>query len=236
MLRAPASPRIRHFRLPGPLSRFPLFCLLLLPLVAPAPAAPAGADTREADALVVLSTSTDLHARARACQDLATFATAAAVPALAALLGTEHLSDYARSALESIAGPAPDAALRAALPKLEGRFLAGVVHSLGVRRDNAAVPELKKLALDTRRGVAAEAIAALGLVANADAAKILEQLLADGPGQLKPAAAHAALAAAEVLARGKNPAAARSLLAAIPRANLSAHLTRTAQANLAALR
>ena len=194
------------------------------------------AENKEAAALAVLKSSTDLHEKARACQELAaTTASAAAVPALAALLNEEHLSDYARSALESIPDASAGKALRDAAKKLEGRHLAGVVSSLGVRREKAAVPDLRALALDAKRGVAAEAIAALGLIATTDAAKILEQTLASGAADLRVPAAHAALLAAEVLAKEKNVAAARSLLDAIGRAKLSDHLTTVARNQAAAL-
>jgi len=75
---------------------------------------------KEAEHLAVLANSTDLQARARACQELGVVGGPASVGALAALLGTEHLSDYARSGLEGMSAPAAGAALRRALPTLEG--------------------------------------------------------------------------------------------------------------------
>jgi hypothetical protein len=191
------------------------------------------AESPEAAALAVLSSSKDLRERARACQELAIYNSPKVVPALAALLGEEHLSDYARSGLESIADPSAGAALRQALGTLQGRHLAGVINSLGVRRDKAAVAAIGKLATDSARGVAPDAIAALGLIASADAAKLLTGLLKGGPADLKVPAAHAALMAAELSAKDKNAAQAKSLLNAVAAAKLSDHLTRVAQANLA---
>jgi len=176
------------------------------------------AEKPEAAALAVLASSADLHEKARACQELGFYGGPAAVPALAALLNAEHLSDYARSGLEGIRDPAAGAALRKALATLEGPHLAGVVNSLGVRREKAAVPDLKKLALDGKRGVAAEALASLGMIGTADAAKTLQQVLASGSADLKNAAAHASLVAAEWLAKEGNAGAAGSLLEAVSRA------------------
>ena len=186
-------------------------------------------------ALAVLSSSKDLRERARACQELAIYNSAKAVPALAALLGEEHLADYARSGLESISDPSAGAALRQALGTLQGRHLAGVINSLGVRRDKAAVDALGKLTKDTARGVATDAIAALGLIASIDAAKMLVAILKNGPADLKVPAAHAALMAAELSAKEKNAAQAKNLLDAVANAKLSDHLTRVAQTNRAAL-
>ena len=95
-----------------------------------------------AELIAALTTGSDPHAKALACQQLAIVGGPEAVPALAALLADQHLSDYARSALESIADPAAGVALRDALAKLSGRCLAGVIDSLGVRRAAAAVPVL----------------------------------------------------------------------------------------------
>ncbi len=207
--------------------------LLVSALVAGLAGPLAAAESPEAAALAVLSSSQDLRERARACQELAIYNSPKAVPALAALLGEEYLSDYARSGLESISDPSAGAALRAALGTLQGRHLAGVINSLGVRRDKAAVDLIGKLTKDTARGVAPDAVAALGLIASVDAAKMLVAILKNGPADLKLPAAHAALMAAELLAKEKNAGQARNLLDAVAAAKLSDHLTRVAQANLA---
>jgi HEAT repeat protein len=190
---------------------------------------------KESAQLAILASSTDLHEKARACQELGVLASPAAVPALAALLNQEYLADYARSGLEGIRDPAAGEALRNALPKLEGRYLAGVVNSLGVRRDTAAIPELQKLALDPKRGVAAEAVASLGLIATPAAATALQQVLTAGPADLRLPAAHAALTAAELLAKEGNPAVARRLLDAVVRAVPSGTVATVARNQTAAL-
>lgn len=191
---------------------------------------------KEAEQLAALTSSKDLHERARACQELAVVGGSASVPALAALLDQEHLSDYARSGLEAMRDPAAGAALRSALPRLAGSHLAGAVNSLGVRREKAAVSELQALALDGKRGVGAEAVASLGMIGTAEAAQALQRVLASGPADLRVPAAQAALVAAEHLATEGNPAAARSMLDAVVRAVPSGPVATAAQAKSAALR
>jgi len=155
--------------------------------------------TEESLLAVLSSKDADEHEKAVACEKLAWVATRKSVPALAALLANEHLSDYARSGLEIIPDPAAGEALRQSLPNLKGRLLAGVVNSLGVRRDADSVPELRKLAVDSDSGVAPEAIASLGMIATPEAVGTLEKILSDGPGELRPPAAHALLVAADHL-------------------------------------
>ncbi len=189
----------------------------------------------ETAALAVLASDAGLREKARACQELGDFGGPASVPALAALLGKEHLADYARSGLEGIKDPSAGEALRTALPTLEGRYLAGVVNSLGVRRDTAAVPALQKLALDPKRGAAEAAIASLGMIATPAAAKTLQTILVSGPAALRVPAAHAALVAAEQLVRDGNTTAARAVLNAVVQALPPGHVATAANDRVAAL-
>ncbi len=191
---------------------------------------------KEAEHLAVLANSTDLQARARACQELGVVGGTAAVAPLAALLTVEHLSDYARSGLEGIRDPAAGEALRRALPQLQGRHLAGAVNSLGVRREAAAVSDLQRLALDPARGASADALAALGLIATPEAAEALQKVLAEGSAEMKAAAAHAALAAAERLMSENRTAVARRLLEAAVKAVPESPAATAARSRLAAKR
>ncbi len=189
----------------------------------------------ETAALAVLASDAGLREKARACQELGDFGGPASVPALAALLGKEHLADYARSGLEGIKDPSAGEAVRTALPTLEGRYLAGAVNSLGVRRDTAAVPALQKLALDPKRGAAEAAIASLGMIATPAAAKTLQTILVSGPAALRVPAAHAALVAAEQLVRDGNTTAARAVLNAVVQALPPGHVATAANDRVAAL-
>ena len=186
--------------------------------------------------LAVLASNAEVHEKARACQELGHYGGPESVPALAALLNHESLADYARSGLEGIQHPSAGKALRDALGQLNGRNLAGAVNSLGVRREVAAVPDLQKLALDAKRGVAPEALASLGMIGTPATAKTLQQVLADGPADLRVTAAHAALVSAAQLAKDGHTAAARSLLESVVRAAPPGHVASAAQTQAAALR
>jgi HEAT repeat protein len=96
------------------------------------------------------------------CRELVVVGSTAAVPALAALLRDEDMSHMARYALARIAGPEAGKALRDALDKAKGLPLAGIVSSLGDRRDREAVGALAKLTKSNDAMVAEAAVAALG--------------------------------------------------------------------------
>ncbi len=84
-----------------------------------------------------------------------------AAPALGPLLADPHLSHYARTALELLPDASADDALRAALPKVNGILLAGVINSIGYRRDAKSIRALEKLRHDPDLEVARAADAAL---------------------------------------------------------------------------
>ena len=62
--------------------------------------------------VAVLKSDASVFDKAKACQRLAVVGDEKAVPALAALLADESLSNYARYGLEAIPDPAVDNALR----------------------------------------------------------------------------------------------------------------------------
>ena len=179
---------------------------------------------REAEALARLKSNAAIYDKTRACQQLALVGSARAVPVLAGLLGHERLGDYARIALEPIESPDVDEAFRKAIGTLKGRQLAGVVNSIGVRRDVKAVGALTRLVADPGRGAASQALAALGRIASDEALKPIERVLATGPPELLAAAGDAALAAAERLRGQKKTAAAVALYAAIGKAPVARHI------------
>ncbi len=100
----------------------------------------------QAEYIAVLESDAPLSAKARACEALAVVGGDKAVAVLAPLLGDEQLGDYARFALEPMSAATVDSAFRAALDKLHGRLLAGVINSIGVRGDVEAVPKLIAIA------------------------------------------------------------------------------------------
>ncbi len=179
---------------------------------------------KEQKLLAVLGSNAPLFDKARACQQLAVVGGKKAVPALAKLLGDKTLGDYARFALEPIDDPSVDAALREAMGKLKGRGLAGVVNSIGVRRDAKAVGGLKKLVGDPAKGASPQALAALGRIATDEAVETIRQTLAKGPASLRVPAADACLAAAERLSAQKKLQEAAKLYDIVRKADVPPHL------------
>ena len=142
--------------------------------------------------------------KAKACQRIGELGAAEAVPALAALLGDEHLSVYARYGLEPIADTSAADALRAAMQKLKGNLLIGVINSLAKRRDVNSSPALVKLMYDADADVACAAAAALGSIGGTASMKELQAALGKTQGSTRVAVADAALVCAErLLAAGK---------------------------------
>jgi HEAT repeat protein len=135
------------------------------------------AKRRENELIAILESDVPRKAKADACRQLALIGTEEAVRPLAALLGDEELSHMARYALEPIADPAVDEALRDALGRLKGRPLVGVIGSIGVRRDAKAVEALTTKLEDRNAEVAQAAARALGGIGNLAAAKVLQEAL-----------------------------------------------------------
>ncbi|MHC4641107.1 MAG: HEAT repeat domain-containing protein [Planctomycetota bacterium] len=135
---------------------------------------PAGSEDK---LIAVIKSDASYKEKADACRHLAIIGTKKAVAPLAALLGDEKLSHMARYALEPIPDAAVDEAFRDALGKLKGRPLAGVIGSIGVRRDAKAVPALTKLQHNSDRDVAQAASRALGSIGTSEAANALRRAM-----------------------------------------------------------
>jgi HEAT repeats len=142
---------------------------------------PEAAPGKAAKLCEVLKSSAGEKEKADACMELARIGTKESVAPLAALLGDEKLSHMARYGLEPIPDPAVDDALRAALGKLKGRFLVGVIGSIGVRRDAKALEALERLLTDSDADVAHAAARSLGSLGSPAAAKVLEGALDGAP-------------------------------------------------------
>jgi HEAT repeat protein len=131
----------------------------------------------ETKLLVVLNApETTKDAKRYICRWLAVVGSADCVPAVAPLLTDADLSSPARMALEPMASPSAGAALRDALPKVHGRLLAGLIGSIGVRRDAGAVSFLATAAKDDDPLVANAALLALGAIGTEAAAQTLAGL------------------------------------------------------------
>lgn len=202
----------------------PMFAVALLAAsVLTAPALWADDAGREAELLAVLRSDKPEADKALACKGLAVHGGNASVPDLAKLLDNERLASWARIPLEAIPDPACDAALREAAGRLSGKLLVGVVNSLGVRRDAAAVDLLAKLALDPQQdaAVAGAAAVALGKIGGVAAAAPLGKALASSSAPLRLAAAEGCVLCGEqLLAAGKN-AEAIALFEAVRKADVA---------------
>jgi HEAT repeat protein len=142
--------------------------------------------------------------KAKACQRVGELGAKEAVPALFALLADEHLSVYARYGLEPIAALSADDALRAALSKLKGKQLIGVINSIGKRRDAKASPALASMIYGSDADVARASASALGSVSGPSSVKELQAALAKTKGTTRMAVADASLVCAErLLPEGK---------------------------------
>lgn len=108
-------------------------------------------------------------AKVWACRQLRIVGSEQCVPAVAPLLADKDLATAARWALQSIAGDKASAALREALPRLEGNLKVGVILTLGARKDRQAVALLAPLAADKDPATGEAALYALGHVGGADA-------------------------------------------------------------------
>ena len=102
-------------------------------------------ENEEARLIAVLQSAASTHEKDAACADLKRIGTKQSVPALAALLTDEQLSHFARYALESMQAPEAGAALLAALPKTSGSNEVGIINSLAVRKETAAIAPLGSL-------------------------------------------------------------------------------------------
>jgi len=168
--------------------------------------------------IAVLKTEVPRVAKDVICRALKTIGTAAAVPALADLLGDEKLSHMARYALERIPGPEASKALSAALPKVAPKLKVGIISSLGVRGEATSLVPLAALLADSDAAVASAAATALGDLGSLDAAKAL--VTSKPAAGSKAAVGAASLQCAQRLVKAGNKPAAKityeKLLASTP--------------------
>lgn len=138
---------------------------------------PTLAPTNAAALVSILKSDASQKVKSDACRQLAVLGGKEAVAPLAALLTNEQLSHMARYGLETIPDPSVDKAFRDALTQTQGRLLAGVISSIGVRRDTKAIEPLSGLLNHADADVAQAAARALGNMGTASAAKAIEQAL-----------------------------------------------------------
>jgi len=174
----------------------------------------------EPELLAVLRSDAPEADKAITCKRLAIKGSPAAVSDLAKLLDNERLASWARIALEAIPGPEADAALRNAAGSLSGLRLVGVINSIGIRRDAAALPILQAKLTDQDAEVSSAARHAIGSIGTTQAAAILTKAMAVPGGSLDATAQAGVVCAERLLASGKK-AEALALYDAIRKASVS---------------
>src|SRR4051812_22878188 len=103
---------------------------------------------QEQDLISILTSGANAVEKCEACKKLRLVATAKSLPALAAVLADDRVSQAARYVLEGMALPEAGVVLRDALAASAGAIKLGIIDSLGWRRDLAAVPTLVRLLSD----------------------------------------------------------------------------------------
>jgi HEAT repeat protein len=162
-----------------------------------APTIAAAQSRSEQQLLEVLKSGAGMQEKDAACAELKRVGTARSVPALAGLLADEELSHSARYALESLPAPEAGLALIEALDRTKGLIKAGIIHSIGRRRETQAVAALDRLLTDPDDTVAGSAATALGRIGGAEATRSLMDALSNtGPSAPRTAIIDALLAAA----------------------------------------
>lgn len=179
---------------------------------------------------IIQSADVSDNDKAIAFKRLAVFGTKYAVPALAPILEDAKWAHYARYSLEPLPDPSVDETFRAALDKLQGKLLIGVINSIGVRQDPEAVDALATL-LERDDEIVAAATAALGKIATKEAVAILKEQLAQTKGELKIQVADACLACADQLLAGGDKAAALDLLDTVRKADVPLFVIEAATQN-----
>jgi len=159
----------------------------------------AEAPRSESEWIAVLEAESTWHEKQLACRALRQIGTEASVPALATLLQDPELAGLARFALEAMPYPEAGAAFREALHTTQGSLLAGVIISLGVRKDGEAVAELIPLLDAPDPDVAAAAAGALGRIGTIEATDALLARADQADGAQALALGEALLAAGEQL-------------------------------------
>ncbi|MBM4030354.1 MAG: HEAT repeat domain-containing protein [Planctomycetes bacterium] len=184
----------------------------------------AAAETEEDKLIAILKSDRPANERAWACRRLKLAGTVKAVPALAACLPDKELAHSARYAIETMPYPEAAAALRDAVPKATGLAKAGIIDSIGDRRDKEAVPLLAPLAADADASVASSAAVALGKIGGPESIAALKAARPKAPDPAKPAIADGLLLCADALLRAGDKTRAAVLFREINQSSEPEHV------------
>ncbi|HEY5914911.1 MAG TPA: HEAT repeat domain-containing protein [Verrucomicrobiae bacterium] len=196
---------------------------------APVRAAEVGEEQR---LIAILKSNSTPQEKDTACVQLKQIATAAAVPALAALLADPQLSQSARYVLEPMELPEAGGALVDALGRTSGLTKAGIIDSLGNRREEAAVDALAKALGESDVVVVESAATALGKIGGATAVKALNGALPGGNESVHGAIVDGLLRAANQFLSAGDEAGASQIFEQLYRAGESQTVRTAAYAGM----
>jgi HEAT repeat protein len=161
--------------------------------------------------LDILRSDASLAAQRGVCKRLGLIATERSVPVLSPMLTKAETSDMARYALEPIPSKAVDAALRQAMANAHGNMRAGIINSIGNRRDSEAVSALGGLLVDKDDTVAQAAAWALGRIGGPAAIRHLAARRNTAQGRVRTEILNAYLMCAERSAKEGRKAEAAAI-------------------------
>lgn len=155
---------------------------------------------KDEDKLIgVIQSDAELKEKCDILREIGRIATVKSIAPLIALLGDEKLAHRARYALEMMPQPEVDDALREAMGEHKGLHLAGVIMSLGARRDTQAVAAIAEKLSDSDASVALASAYALGNIGTQDATNALLAVLPDSTGKQRDAVCEGLLRCAEAM-------------------------------------
>jgi type 1 glutamine amidotransferase/HEAT repeat protein len=128
----------------------------------------------EKELIKFLKSNATLSGKQFVCHLLADIGSDASINTLAEMLYDSFTVEMARFALEKIPNKSADEVLRTALMKSESKVKIGIINSLGKRRDEESVQQIKKMIFSSDEKIARSAIAALGRIASEEAITTLE--------------------------------------------------------------
>ena len=206
--------------------------LLAVEKLAWASSADAAARGKLADAMAkMLASTATVDCKKWLLGQLSLIGGAKQVPAVAQLLSDEVLRVRARFALARIPGDESPAAIRAMLDKAKSPTLAGLITTLGDRRDVGSIDAIAKRMASSDPVVATASLYALGKISGPAAADVL--MKARVPADLKPALADGLLRCAEgLVASGQG--GAEAILKRLSAADQPAHIRTAAFPGLVA--
>lgn len=154
---------------------------------------------------VLKNESADFLSVQAACHTLGLMNSADSIPALTALLTkSQRVSDAARLGLQRMTDPSAGKALIAALSTVPPGRRAGIIVSLGARRESAAAPVLADVVGASDRGESKAAVQSLGQIGTIESLDLLQRLERNDPPTLRAINE----CAFEILKRGHNRIAA----------------------------